>query len=64
MGILGRMKTLEERYGYSKKKGELIIRVTRFSAAPSDLPPAEGQIAQQRKEGKKVIVVRVAEARA
>ncbi len=60
MGILKRVKTLEERCGTSKKAGELIIRLRRFSAAASDLPPVEEQIARQRKEGRKVIVVRVA----
>ena len=60
MGILRRVKKLEELCGTSKKTGELIIRLRRFSAVPSDLPPVEEQIARQRKEGKKVIVVRVA----
>jgi hypothetical protein len=60
MGILKRVKTLEELCGVSKKTGELIIRLRRFSAARPDLPPVEEQIAMQRKEGKKVIVVRVA----
>jgi hypothetical protein len=60
MDIMKRLKTLEERCATSKKAGELIIRLRRFSAIPSDLPPIEEQIARQRKEGKKVIVVRVA----
>ena len=58
MAILKRVKTLEELCRTSKKTGELIIRLRRFSDAPSDLPPVEEQIARQRKEGKKVIVVR------
>jgi hypothetical protein len=60
MGILKRLKTLEERCWTSKKADALIIRLRRFSAGPSDLPPVEEQIATQRREGKKVIVVRVA----
>ena len=60
MGILNRLKTLEKRCGTSKKTRELIIHLRRFSDAPSDLPPVEEQIARQRKEGKKIIVVRVA----
>ncbi len=59
MGILNRVKTLEERCGTSKKRGELIICLRRFSAVPSDLPPIEEQIARQRKAGKKTVVVRV-----
>jgi hypothetical protein len=58
MGILRRVKTLEEQCRTSKKTRELIIRLRRFATVPSDLPPIEEQIAQQRKEGKKVIVVR------
>ncbi len=60
MGIIRRLKKLEERCGTSSRGRELIIRVRRFSVVPSDLPPVEEQIAHQRKEGKKIIVVRVA----
>jgi hypothetical protein len=59
MGILKRVKRLEERCPTPDKRNDLIIRVRRFSEGPSDLPPVEEQIARQRKEGKKVIVVRV-----
>ena len=60
MGIMKRLKKLEERCATLEEGNELIIRLRRFSARPSDLPPVEEQIARQRKEGKKVIVVRVA----
>ncbi len=59
MGIIKRLKRLEEQCATPSGKNQLIIRVRRFSEGPSDLPPVEEQIATQRKEGKKVIVVRV-----
>ena len=60
MGILKRVKRLEEQCAARKKGNEIIIRVRRFSLHPSDLPSVEEQIARQRKEGKKIIVVLVA----
>ncbi len=61
MGILGRVKRLEAQCATpAEKEDRLIIRIRRFSQSPSDLPPVEEQIAGQRKEGKKIIVVRVA----
>jgi hypothetical protein len=58
MGILKRLKKLEDQCG-QRKNGELIIRIRRFSDGACDLPSVEEQIARQRKEGKKIIVVRV-----
>jgi DUF1009 family protein len=60
MGIIKRLKRLEEQCRPPEEKDHIIIRVRRFSQNPSDLPPVEEQIARQRKEGKKIIVVRVA----
>ena len=57
MSILKRVKKLEEQLGWKEK--DLIIGIRRFSEGPWNLPPVEEQIATQRKEGKKVIVVRV-----
>jgi hypothetical protein len=59
MGILKRVKRLEEQCATPSRKDHLVIRVRRFSEGPPDFPPVEEQIARQRKEGKKVIVVRV-----
>jgi len=59
MGIIKRLKRLEERCTTPSRRDHLIIRVRRFSEGPSDLPPVEEQIDRQRKEGKKIIVVRV-----
>jgi hypothetical protein len=59
MGIIKRLKRLEEQCATPSGKNQLIIRVRRFSEGPSDLPPVEEQIDRQRKEGKKIIVVRV-----
>ena len=53
MGILRRLKRLEEQCATPEKKEDrLIIRVRRFSQSPSDLPPVEEQIARQKKEGR------------
>jgi hypothetical protein len=59
MGILKRVKRLEKQWATLSGRDHLIIRVRRFSEGSSDLPPVEEQIAGQRKEGRKVIVVRV-----
>jgi hypothetical protein len=59
MGIMKRVKRLEEQCATPSRRDHLIIRVRRFSGAPSDLSPVEEQIDRQRKEGKKIIVVRV-----
>jgi hypothetical protein len=59
MGITKRLKRLEEQCATPSGKDHFIIRVRRFSEGPSDLPPVEEQIEKQRKEGKKIIVVRV-----
>ncbi len=61
MGILERVKKLEEQCAApSRREKQIVIRLRRFSQSPSDLPPVEEQIARQRKEGKKISVVRVA----
>ena len=59
MGIIKKLKKLEEQCATPSRRDHLIIRVRRFSEGPSDLPPVQEQIDRQRKEGKKIIVVQV-----
>jgi protoheme ferro-lyase len=61
MSILKRVKKLEEQFG--RKEKNLIIGIRRFSEGPWNLPSVEEQIARQRKEGKKIIVVQFANER-
>ncbi len=55
MGLQSRIKKLEEQCGLRKRQRIFIVR--HFSE-DLEFPPIEEQIAAQRKEGKKIIVVR------
>ncbi|MGD0228790.1 MAG: hypothetical protein ABSC19_00340 [Syntrophorhabdales bacterium] len=57
MDVKDRIRRLEKHC--ARQAGEVIIRISRFSTPASQVPPADEQIARQRAEGKKQIIVLV-----